>query len=69
MLDMLTPRQHDQFHQQGFVRIEGAFAADAAAAMTDRVWTSLTKRFGVSKTDPATWKLPLGLGLEGGGRE
>jgi hypothetical protein len=62
---MLTPSQHDQFHQQGFVRIEGAFAADAAAAMTDHVWTSLTKRFGVSKTDPATWKLPLGLGLKG----
>ena len=62
---MITPEQRAEFAERGFVRIEGAFTADAATVMVDRLWASLEKRFDVSRTDPATWKLPPGLGLQG----
>ncbi len=60
---MMTPEQSEEFQERGFIRVPGAFPADAAAAMVDRLWASLEKRFGVSRTDPATWKLPPGLEL------
>jgi len=62
---MLTPTQRREFNERGYLPIRGAFGADAAAVMVDRLWNSLGKRFGVSRADPATWKLPMGLGLQG----
>ena len=60
---MLSPKQLREFNERGSVPIKRAFAADAAAAMVDRIWASLENRFGVSRTDPTSWKLPLGLKL------
>ena len=62
---MMTPEQSEEFQERGFIRVPGAFPADAAAAMVDRLWASLEKRFGVSRTDPETLKLPPGLELQG----
>ena len=60
---MLTQAQREEFDERGFVRLAGAFPADAAAAMEDRVWSALDSRFGVSRADRSSWKLPLGLSV------
>lgn len=62
---MLTPAQREEFDERGFVQLAGAFPADAAAAMEDRVWSALDSRFGVSRADRSSWKLPLALELQG----
>lgn len=67
---MLSPEQLHEFASRGVVRLRGAFPVDAAREMEERLWRSLARRFDVDRDDPATWKLPLGLGLQGlkGGR-
>ena len=44
----------NHFQTHGWVRIAGAFSADAAAAMRDVVWRALAER-GIHRDDPATW--------------
>lgn len=43
-----------RFARDGYVRVEGAFTADAAAEMRDVVWRRLERR-GIRRDDPATW--------------
>jgi len=61
---MLSPDQLTAFERDGFLRVSGAFSREAARAMEDRIWTALQRKFDVCREDPATWKLPLGLGLQ-----
>lgn len=62
---MTQPTLREEFDERGFVRIAGAFPAEAAAQMVDVLWSALEARFGVLRTDPSTWKFPLGLKLQG----
>ena len=54
----------DQFFEDGFVRLRGAFPVGLAAALADEVWAELERRHGMSKGDSATWTIvrPSGLG-------
>jgi hypothetical protein len=61
---MLSPDQLESFETQGFVRVPGAFSRDHAAAMADRVWSVLGTKFGVDRENPASWQLPIALGLQ-----
>ena len=45
----------DHFHTHGWVRIEGAFSAETAAAMRDVVWRALAA-VGIQRDDPTTWR-------------
>jgi hypothetical protein len=44
----------DDFQTHGWVRIPGAFSAEAAAAMREVVWRALAER-GIERDDPRTW--------------
>ena len=44
---MLTAEQRARFGAEGFVRLPGAFAKEAADAMAARVWRFLEKKPGV----------------------
>ena len=46
------------FRDAGVVRVDGAFTADAAAAMADAVWAYAGDRVGIRRDDPTGW--PLG---------
>jgi hypothetical protein len=43
------------FQTYGWVRVQGAFSADKAAAMREAVWHVLSRR-GIRRDNPATWK-------------
>ena len=45
----------DHFHTHGWVRIEGAFSSQAAAAMRDVVWRALAA-VGIQRDEPTTWR-------------
>jgi hypothetical protein len=51
---VLHHRELEHFRTFGWVRIEGAFSADAAAAMCTVIWDGLAK-LGIMRNDPATW--------------
>ena len=61
---MLTPRQREEFETLGFVRLPGAFAADAAP-MQDVVWQELERLHGIRRADPSTWRPDRPSGLQG----
>jgi hypothetical protein len=61
---MLTREQKEAFQEHGFVRLPGVFSRAEAARMEDRLWAALQRKHGVERTDPSTWKVPLGLGLQ-----
>ena len=61
---MLTPRQRDDFAEQGYVRIPAAFSRTQAAAMEDRLWTFMAERHGVRREAPETWSAIFGTGLQ-----
>jgi hypothetical protein len=48
-----TERVH--FDERGYLRLPGAFSAEAAAAMRDVVWDAL-ERDGIRRDDPKTWR-------------
>jgi hypothetical protein len=51
----LSAAQIDQFIEQGFVRIDGAFPREVAEAGADILWRDLP----VDRNDPATWTRPV----------
>ena len=61
---MLTDEQRQAFDEQGFVRVKGAFSRNAAQAMEDCVWAALGEKYGARPTDPATWTVKHGSGLQ-----
>jgi hypothetical protein len=61
---VLTSDQRANFEERGFVRIPEAFSRAEAAAMEERVWTWLERRYGICRTDPATWTLSQPTGLQ-----
>jgi len=46
----------DHFREHGWMRVPGAFSADAAAAMRESVWRALTQ-VGIRRDDRASWRL------------
>src|SRR5262245_58372339 len=46
----------DHFLMHGWLRIEGAFSAQEAAAMRDVVWRALAS-VGILRDDPTTWRI------------
>ena len=61
---MLTREQRQSFHERGFVRLRGVFSRDEAARMEECLWVTLHRKHGVERSDPTTWSVPLGLGLQ-----
>jgi hypothetical protein len=59
----------EDFEATGFVRLRGAFARDAAAAMEGRVWRALEGRLGARRDDPGSWPRGGVNGLQGMKRE
>lgn len=60
---MLTQEQLNDFNEQGFCRLSGAFCTVEAQAMEDLLWDVLGKKHGVARDDKSTWQIPLGAGL------
>ncbi len=56
---MLTAEQREAFDERGFIRIPAAFSREAAAAMEDRLWSVLDRRFGAKRDDPDSWETYL----------
>ena len=54
----------EHFHEHGWVRLPGAFGADAAAAMCDVVWAALAES-GVRRERPSTWTVERPAHLQG----
>jgi hypothetical protein len=57
--------QRASFEELGFVRVAGAFSRADAAAMEQRVWSWLERKYGVVRSDPSTWLVPSPTGLQG----
>jgi hypothetical protein len=55
MHELLSDDEIEAFVRDGFVRIEGAFSAETAAACRALVWPYLS----ADPADPATWKRPV----------
>jgi hypothetical protein len=53
---MPTADQRAEFEEKGFVRIPGAFSREEAAAMEERVWAWLERKYALSRSDPGTWR-------------
>jgi hypothetical protein len=53
---MLTAQQLDEFRRSGILYLPGVISVRAAAAMCDRVWEMMTRRYQIRRDDPATWK-------------
>ncbi len=51
---MLTRDQREEFEQRGLVRLPGAVAVEAVAAMRDRIWAFLSER-GIDRDRTGTW--------------
>jgi len=66
---MLSTSQREEFEQQGFVRLPGAFARAAAEAMEARVWRWLEKKYGTHRNDPTTWTIAQPHTMQGLKRE
>ena len=64
-MQVLTPEQRTQFEHEGFVRVCGAFASEAAAAMRDVIWEELRERYGVDRDDRSTWTVEFPAHLQG----
>ena len=43
------------FLERGWVRIDGAFSADAAAAIRSVTWDAIEKQTSMRRDDPSTW--------------
>jgi hypothetical protein len=52
---MQTAGIRSRFEAAGVVRLQGAFAADEAAAMAEAVWRHAGSQAGLRPGDPATW--------------
>jgi hypothetical protein len=51
----LSPEQRGTFDHEGVLRIPGWFPKHQIAAMADRLWADLDKRFGIDRNRPETW--------------
>lgn len=56
--EVLTEAQVEQFIEQGWVKVPGAYAREDALAVQDFVWTKVAEQ-GVLREDRATWTKPL----------
>lgn len=54
----LSPDQRAAFDRTGLLRLAGFYPPAAAAAMADRVWEDLERRFGRLRDRPDTWTGP-----------
>jgi len=61
---MLTPEQRSEFAERGFFRLRGAFTRSEAAAMEERLWSTLNRKYGACAGDPSTWRIALATGLQ-----
>lgn len=61
----MSPATREEFQERGFVRVAGAFSRAAAAAMEERVWRWLGRKYGIRRDDPATWGVTTPTGLQG----
>ncbi len=52
---MLTEKQKQQFEENGFLRIPGAFSVEDALPMRDAVFSELERQCGIDRDDPSTW--------------
>jgi hypothetical protein len=48
---------HHDFAHDGMVHVREAFDPRPAAALCDRVWDDLRRRYGIDRTDRATWRV------------
>ena len=53
-MPVLQPSDLEHFRIFGWVRVRGAFSADAAAAMCTVIWDALGKA-GILRNDPSSW--------------
>lgn len=56
----LTEDQVKRFHDDGYVVIKGAFAANDALAIQAEWWAELAEAHGIERDDRATWRQPRG---------
>ncbi len=52
---MQTVDIRSRFEAIGVVRLQGAFAAEHAAAIQEKVWRHAERRAGLRRGDPASW--------------
>ncbi|MDA0990134.1 MAG: phytanoyl-CoA dioxygenase family protein [Verrucomicrobia bacterium] len=54
-----TDKQIAAFIEDGYLHLPGAFAAETAAAICDRIWQRLASVHAVNVTAPQTWTKPV----------
>nr|AHE14692.1 DAK2 domain protein [uncultured bacterium] len=52
---MLSPRQRDEFHRLGLLRLPRAAPASAVTAMLNRLWAFLSAQHGIKRDRVETW--------------
>jgi hypothetical protein len=52
---VLSSEQRLQFHHDGILEVEAAFAVGQAARMQDVVWAEPSRRYAIERDDPSTW--------------
>ena len=52
---MLTPRQIDEFHSLGILKITRCIDTDTASRLALKIWEFLAEERGISKDDPNSW--------------
>ncbi len=53
---MLTPQQLGELRRSGILHVPSVIPVRDAAAMCDRVWEMMTRRYQIRRDDSATWK-------------
>jgi hypothetical protein len=54
-----------EFAERGFVRVASAFPRAEAAAMEQRVWRWLERKYGARRDEPSSWTTAAPTGLQG----
>jgi len=53
----LTRDQHDEFARKGVLRLPQFYPASGMAAMADRLWADLDRRYGIRRDRRETWSI------------
>ncbi len=53
---LLSPADIQQFEDEGYLVVRGAFAREDALAMQADWWDELAETYGILRDDPATWR-------------
>jgi ectoine hydroxylase-related dioxygenase (phytanoyl-CoA dioxygenase family) len=63
-LERLTTEQRKEFEETGLLHLPAAISDEHVAAMRDRLWVELDKKYHMRRDEPETWRSGLVHGLQ-----